>query len=71
MQNREVINNTVEDENWNGVWYGCRICKGNTELKDRWRNMTWSSKLKLTAHVEKFHGNEWVEKEHFAYCKKD
>ena len=33
--------------------------------------MTWSSKLILTAHVEKYHENEWVEKEHFAYCKKD
>ena len=44
LQNHEVIHHTVEDKNWNAVWYGCQICKGNTELKDRWRNMTWSSK---------------------------
>ena len=39
-----------------------KFVKGNTELKDRWRNMTCSSKSILNAHVEKFHENEWVEK---------
>ena len=70
LRNHKVIEHTVKADDWNGVQYGCSICKNNIELANYFRNMTWSSKEKMTAHIKQCHEDEQVEKEHLKLSKK-
>ena len=67
LRKHKVIKHTLEGDDWNGVWYGCSICKNSIELANYFRNMTWSKKEKLTAQIMSW---RWADKENIFWVFK-